>query len=140
MKTILRPLAEIAHYHVHVYYDSSSRALALWLREQIGLRFVVQIGRLFDDPVGPHPQAQYEIGLFADEFARLIPWLMLNNQGLSVLIHPNTDQERDDHTGSVTWIGPALPLLAERTELSLRAAGQGEPRAPQINSQPSETA
>ena len=51
----MRQLAEIFHYHAHVYYDDSNRALALQLRDQIAERFAVQVGRLFEQAVGPHP-------------------------------------------------------------------------------------
>jgi aromatic ring-cleaving dioxygenase len=135
MANPLRQLAEIFHYHVHVYYDDSTRANALLLREQIGERFAVQIGRLFETPVGPHPMAQYEIGLLQNEFARLVPWLMLNHHGLSILLHPNTDLEREDHAGSAMWLGEPLPLLLEKLDLSLIASCHQAPRAVTINSQ-----
>ena len=131
----MRQIAEIFHYHAHVYYDDSNRTLALQLRDQIAERFAVQVGRLFEQAVGPHPIAQYEIGFYADEFARLVPWLMLNRQDLVVMIHPNTDRERDDHAHAAMWLGEPLPLLLDKLDVSLLATGQAEPRAVVINSE-----
>ncbi|MBI3231200.1 MAG: DOPA 4,5-dioxygenase family protein [Burkholderiales bacterium] len=132
----LRALTEIFHYHIHVYYDETSRARAVKLHALIGERFAVQLGRFFDQPVGPHTMAQYEIGFFADQFAQLVPWLMLNHFDLPILLHPNTDQEREDHRGSSFWLGQPVPLLLERLDVSLIAAGHAEPRAVTINSTP----
>lgn len=131
----MRSISEIFHYHVHVYYDAASRERAIALRTQIGERFKVEIGRLFDQAVGPHPCAQYEIGVFGDELARLMPWLMLNHQGLSIMLHPNTDLEREDHRGSAMWLGTPLPLFLDKLDESLMAAGHAAPRPVIINSQ-----
>lgn len=132
----MRQLAEIFHYHAHVYYPESSRAQAAQLREQIAERFSVQVGRMHDQAIGPHPCPQYEIGFLAEEFERLVPWLMLNHQEFSVLIHPNTDREREDHLQSAIWLGPAVPLDLNRLQVSLLAAEQSPPRAIKINSTP----
>ena len=34
----------------------------------------------------------------------------LNRDGLTVLVHPNTGRDRDDHTLHATWMGAVLPL------------------------------
>ena len=59
---------------------------------------------------------------------------MLNRQDLVVMIHPNTDRERDDHAHAAMWLGPALPLLLDKLDVSLLETGQAEPRAVVINS------
>ena len=38
---------------------------------------------------------------------------MKNRGNLSVLIHPLTLQDRDDHVSRATWMGAAVPLDAE---------------------------
>jgi aromatic ring-cleaving dioxygenase len=103
----------IRGYHAHIYYDSKTRPLAARLREAIGNRFAVELGRWRDEPVGPHPVPMYQAAFAAAEFQRIVPWLMLNRGGLSVLVHPQTDDAYDDHTINALWLGAPLPLRVE---------------------------
>ena len=79
--------SEIKGFHAHVYYDESSRATAAGIRESISDQFEVEMGRWRDKPVGPHPQAMYQVAFQPEQFESLVPWLMLNHSGLNVLIH-----------------------------------------------------
>lgn len=103
----------IRGYHAHVYYDPETRPIAERLREAIGNRFNVELGRWRDEPVGPHPVSMYQAAFPAAEFPRLVPWLMLNRSGLSVLVHPQTEDAYDDHTIHALWLGAPLPLRVE---------------------------
>ncbi len=114
MSETLKDIAAITSWHAHVYYDpASSKDRAAMLREAIGERFAVQLGRWHDGPVGPHPQAMYQVVFAPDVFPVLVPWLALNRQGLTVLVHPNTDRPRDDHLLHALWLGEDLPLKGE---------------------------
>jgi aromatic ring-cleaving dioxygenase len=42
-----------------------------------------------------------------------VPWLMLNRDGLTVLLHPETGDDLTDHTAHAAWFGAALPLRVE---------------------------
>lgn len=103
----------ITSYHAHVYYDASSRADAAHLREALQSRFEVEMGRWRDEPVGPHPQAMYQVKFAAAEFGRIVPWMMLNRQGLTILVHPNTDDAYRDHAVNSLWLGDKLHLRFE---------------------------
>jgi aromatic ring-cleaving dioxygenase len=117
-------LAEIHSYHAHVYYDAASRARAERLREWVGERFRVRLGAWHDEPVGPHPQAMFQIAFATEVFAEIVPWLMLNRLGLAVLVHPNSDNERADHLVHALWMGAILPLDARGLSESLGAEGR----------------
>ena len=116
------PVSDIASYHVHVYFDGrEQRERALALREQIAARFSVSLGTVHDRLVGPHARPMYQISFAVELFGTLVPWLMLNRDGLAVLVHPNTERERDDHLVHALWLGEMLPIvntqmLSERTE------------------------
>jgi aromatic ring-cleaving dioxygenase len=103
----------IEGYHAHIYYDPESRPRAERLREAIGSAFEVQLGRWHDRPVGPHPQAMYQVAFSVAEFPRLVPWLMLNREGLTVLVHPRTGDDYEDHAHHALWLGRALSLDLE---------------------------
>lgn len=73
-------------------------------------KFHAQIGGFFGDPVGPHPVANLQIIFAPADFANLVPWLMLNRSGLTVLIHPLTDNSVRDHEADGAWLGTPVPL------------------------------
>ena len=105
----------IADYHAHVYYDpTTSRARAERLRERVGAEFPqAKLGRWHDEPVGPHPQSMYQIAFPSGMLARFVPWLMLNRDGLTVLLHPETGDNYADHSAHAAWFGAVLPLRLE---------------------------
>ena len=105
-----QPSEIISGYHAHVYYDPDTKPMAERVREGLGARFDVVLGRWHDEPVGPHPQAMYQVTFAPEEFARVVPWLMLNREGLDVLVHPNTGEHVGDHRDRSLWLGARLPL------------------------------
>jgi len=105
---------KITGYHAHIYYDpASTRPIAAKLREAIGGAFECRVGNWHDEPVGPHPISMYQVAFPVAEFPRLVPWLMLNREGLDVLVHPETDDAYDDHTSHAMWLGQPLDLRLE---------------------------
>jgi aromatic ring-cleaving dioxygenase len=104
--------AVIKGYHAHIYYDpATTRAAAAHLREGIGAAFPeARLGSWHDEAVGPHSVAMYQVAFAVEEFPRLVPWLMLNRNGLNVLVHPLGDSAYDDHTIYAMWLGDKLPL------------------------------
>lgn len=109
-----RSVSEIASYHAHIYYEpDATRPDAERLRRWIGERFPVRLGAWHDKKVGPHDRAMFQVSFARDLFATFVPWLMLNHEGLSILIHPNTTDPRRDHLVDPVWIGEPLPLHGE---------------------------
>jgi aromatic ring-cleaving dioxygenase len=107
--------ASITHYHAHIYYDpNATRDRATRLRERVAAAFpAAALGRWHDAPVGPHPQSMYQIAFPREMLAAFVPWLMLNRDGLTVLLHPETGDDYVDHTDHAVWYGAVLPLRLE---------------------------
>ena len=121
------PIRAIESYHAHIYFDGpEARERAAVLREQIAARFEVQMGRWRDQPVGPHPMAMYQVAFETSLFPTLVPWLLLNRQGLTIVVHPNTDRPKDDHLVHALWLGSVLPLDGTLLEDSLAALGRAQ--------------
>jgi DOPA 4,5-dioxygenase len=55
----------------------------------------------------------YQVAFAPEEFLRLVPWLMLNREGLDILVHPLTDDSVADHTQFALWLGMPQPLRVE---------------------------
>lgn len=54
---------------------------------------------------------QFQVNLFTPEqFGAFVPWLNIWRGPLSVLVHPNTDDEERDHTQRAIWLGERYPL------------------------------
>ena len=104
----------IAAWHAHVYYDPpGTRHVAEQVRSGIAERFpIARLGRWHDVPVGPHTRAMFQVAFGAELFPALVPWLMLNRGGLSVLLHPETGHPQADHLAHAAWLGEQLPLDA----------------------------
>ena len=116
-------MSEINGYHAHVYYDAETKPKAAKLRETIVGKFAVEPGAFSDEPRGPHPISQFNVIFETEEFKNVVPWLMLNREGLDVLVHPLTESSYDDHSKNALWLGTPVPMRLEilrptyRTEL-----------------------
>jgi len=106
-------MTDVVGYHAHVYFDPATRGLAERLRDTIVSRFTVEPGGFSDEPRGPHPISQFNIIFRGEEFQSLVPWLMLNREGLNVLVHPLTDSSYDDHSKNALWLGTPVPMRLE---------------------------
>ncbi len=104
---------EITGFHAHIYFDPANRDVAARIREGLGARFEVQLGRWHDKPIGPHPKSMYQVAFLPDQFSKVVPWLMLNHESLDILIHPETGDDVGDHTHRALWLGEKLELDVE---------------------------
>ena len=103
-------MSTITSYHAHVYYDLADREQALKLCTDAGQTFGVKIGRMHDNPVGPHPRGSCKLTVGIAQFADVIPWLIVNRRGLTIFTHAETGNALKDHTDHVIWLGPSEPL------------------------------
>ena len=119
--TAAAELVKIDGYHAHVYYNPETRARASQLRETIAATLGVEVRELSDAPRGPHPVPQFRFSFTPAQFEKVVPWLMLNRQGLDVLVHPLTDNSYDDHFRYAVWLGSPVTLRLNPTSRGYRA-------------------
>ncbi|MEH6446071.1 MAG: DOPA 4,5-dioxygenase family protein [Oceanospirillaceae bacterium] len=92
-------------YHAHLYFDESTFEVALEILAKIENNFSLKVGRKHKKLVGPHPMWSCQILFGSNSFSTLIPWLDENRRGLSVLVHPVTQDDLYDHTELAAWLG-----------------------------------
>ena len=104
----------IDSYHAHVYFGPETVDQARALCEAVRDGFPgVEMGRVHEREVGPHPRWSCQLTFAPELFAKVIPWLALNREGLTVFIHPNTGDALADHRDHALWMGELLPLKLE---------------------------
>jgi DOPA 4,5-dioxygenase len=108
------------------------------LREHVAALFPQAVlGRWHDALVGPHSQSMYQIAFPNALLASLLPWLMLNRDGLTILLHPETGDAYADHTDHAVWLGSVLPL---RLDALQRVEAASPPPGPSADEPPSPAA
>jgi aromatic ring-cleaving dioxygenase len=103
-------MSAITGYHAHVYYDLATREQAVKLLAQAGQRFGIKVGRMHDNPVGPHPRGSCQLTIPSENFAEVVPWLVTHRHGLTIFTHAETGNALRDHTEHVIWLGPSEQL------------------------------
>lgn len=105
--------ADIRDYHAHVYFDASTRPTAQRIHDALAHDFGLDVGALHERPVGPHARPMFQATIPPEQFATVVPWLMLNRDRLSVFVHPTTGDAVADHDTSCLWMGESLPIDVE---------------------------
>ena len=102
----------ITGFHAHVYYDANTIGIAREVCEAARDRLPVQMGRMHEKAVGPHPAWSCQLALGRESFAEVVTWLAMHRRGLTVFIHLETGNELEDHRDHALWMGsmPALKL------------------------------
>ena len=107
----MKPTQSPHGWHAHVYYDAATRGAAEAVRAGLAAAFPdAKLGRWHDAPIGPHTRGMFQVAFAPGLLADMLPWLMLNRDGLAVLLHPETGDELADHTAHAAWMGEMLPL------------------------------
>lgn len=100
----------IKYYHFHLYYELENISIATELREKIDQTFDVEVGRLWEKPVGPHPVCSCQVSVSVELFEKVTAWFLQNRSGIDLFIHPVTGDDIADHTDSCMWIGKSYKL------------------------------
>lgn len=130
-----RRYTDIKSYHAHIYFDEDSHEKAALLRRWVAERFEVELGNWNREPRGPHVTPSFYFGFTNDLLPILVPWLQLNSLGLTILLHPNTEDPRADHLYYALWINRTQPVNA----YGMKKPAAGESAVEQIfpNTKPS---
>ncbi len=99
---------------------------AATLRKWVADRFLVELGNWNVAPRRPPRDAVLLFLASRTTSSRaLIPWLQLNSLGLTILLHPNTEDPRADHLHPhyALWVNRSQPVNA----YDMRKPGPGEP-------------
>jgi aromatic ring-cleaving dioxygenase len=121
-----RPYTDIKSYHAHFYFDEDTYEKAALVRKWSAERFPVELGNWNLEPRGPHVTPSFYFGFTNDLLPIIVPWLQLNSLGLTILLHPNTDDPRADHLYYTLWVNRSQPVNAYGMKRS------GKPGAPAI--------
>ena len=100
----------IRDFHAHVYFDAITRPTAERIHDALAQHSGLEVGPLCEGRVGPHTKAMFQVTIPPEQFATVVPWLMVNRHGLSVFVHPTTDDAVADHDTSPLWMGESLPI------------------------------
>ena len=100
------------HYHIHVYFNQAARPAAEALKTEIAQKFPdLRHGKLYDDPIGPHPKGQFVVYASGSQHDAVKLFLEAHHKDLSILIHPVTGDDIVDHDEKNTeWINTKLKL------------------------------
>lgn len=103
----------LSEFHIHVYFDLNNKQKACDVYNAMSQSFpsTILMGSIHDQPIGPHTKPMFSASLISDMmFGPMINWLMFNRQGLSVLVHPISDDDLTDHTEHALWLGQPVAL------------------------------
>jgi aromatic ring-cleaving dioxygenase len=120
-------VADIRGFHAHVYFDTTTRSTAERVHDALGRHLGVKLGALHDRAEGPHAKPMFQVTVAPELFATVVPWLMVNRDGLSVLVHPTTDDSIADHETSPLWMGEPLAIDIELLRRHVRRHHQPSP-------------
>jgi len=125
---------EIKEYHFHVYWFQTNQndfKAAMKLRDLLieavkRKEFVVifngitneiipkvnvkAIPKINTHPIGPHPCGSFEVWTPKEYFSEAMSFFMRNRGELSILLHPLSMHEIEDHSGRAMWLGPSYRL------------------------------
>ncbi|WP_299402210.1 DOPA 4,5-dioxygenase family protein [Acaryochloris sp. IP29b_bin.148] len=105
-----QPTNAYDQYHAHVYFDAHSVEMASSMCHQAGELFDIQVGRVHQKLVGPHPRWSCQLSFSKAQFDQLIPWLDDHRDHLTIFVHALTGNDLADHTTHASWLGDPVPL------------------------------
>ncbi|WP_461535117.1 DOPA 4,5-dioxygenase family protein [Spongorhabdus nitratireducens] len=105
-----RPVNIHKAYHAHIYFDAETLEHATRMRSDAEQALNVKVGRLHQKLVGPHTRWSCQLLFSHKEFDQVIPWLDQQRKDLSILVHPVTGDDLQDHTEYAYWLGDSVDI------------------------------
>lgn len=100
----------IKSYHAHFYFDERTVIEARNIYKKSKSLVNVSLGNFNEKNVGPHSKWSFMIFFPVEELVQMMPWLTINRDNLSVLVHPLTGNDLLDHTEHAVWFGNKMEL------------------------------
>ncbi|MGE3245311.1 MAG: DOPA 4,5-dioxygenase family protein [Beijerinckiaceae bacterium] len=100
-------------FHAHVYFGPETVQKAREICSRCSDIFGIQMGRVHEKPVGPHPDFSCQLTIPPEKVGDVLSWLSRNRDGLVVFSHPRTDNALKDHTDHAIWMGAVRPLVLD---------------------------
>lgn len=97
-------------FHAHIYFAAKEVEEVTPLLFKIKKDFGFSQGRVWENPVGPHPIGSCQITFLQESFSSFVSWLMVNRGKFDVFIHAVTGDDWLDHTQNTLWLGRSHPL------------------------------
>ena len=102
---------DVSQYHVHIYFQDGEERRATQLRDEAGsAERIIGLGRMHSGPVGPHPMRQFQLLVPTHHLDGVLEWLNCVRGELSVLIHPDIEDDLMAHTTFARWLGRPIEL------------------------------
>ena len=120
--------AEITSYHIHLLYwqkSNQSTTGAYQIRDKFREAFKTNLGAdchdLFEndfnclldpdyEPAGPFPVAEWSVYVLPGNLEPMQRWFAQHRGDYTVLVHPNSGCEIEDHGIWAGWFGQSYPL------------------------------
>ena len=97
-------------YHAHIYWkNAAERKQAMAMREWLEEKNF-QLGRVWDQEIGPHTEAMYQVIYDSSRKDLIESFLKVNRQNMSILLHEAIKDDLRDHTDGARWLGEELSL------------------------------
>jgi DOPA 4,5-dioxygenase len=100
------------YHHIHPYFTAENKEKAVDIYNSVKENFPsLHLGRIHDNPVGPHPAGSFQITIPPEVFEDIKEFLTENGHGLTMLIHPLTGDDIKDHSEqNIDWIGSPVKI------------------------------
>lgn len=100
------------YYHGHFYFTQETMPSAEIIRQKMAIELpqLLNMFPLLPRAVGPHPLPMFEFHFRGSDLDIVKMWLERNRGQHSVLLHPLSGSEIDDHTKYADFLGEAVSL------------------------------